>query len=193
MRGNSMTTHYIDIRVVPDPETNVPQMLGVLFGKLHQRIVQLRVDDIGVSFPGYSRNPRGVGSVLRLHGAQASLQRLMQVDWLKSIRDHVRMTDISAAPETAKHRTVTRKQFKTSAERLRRRRMKRKGENLEQATQAIPDTVERTPELPYVYLRSHSTGQGFHLFIALGPLVDEPVSGVFNTYGLGGQATIPWF
>lgn len=193
MRGKRMTTHYIDIRVVPDPEVNGPQLLGVLYGKLHQGLVQLRVDDIGVSFPGYSRNPRGVGSVLRLHGAQAALQRLMQVDWLKGIRDHVRMTDISAVPETAKHRTVTRKQFKTSAERLRRRRMKRKGESLEQATQAIPGTVERTPELPYVHLRSHSTGQGFHLFIALGPLVDEPVSGVFNTYGLGGQATIPWF
>jgi CRISPR-associated endonuclease Csy4 len=168
-------------------------LLGALFGKFHQAIVQLRADDIGVSFPQYSTNPRGLGGILRLHGTQSSLQRLMQHDWLKGIRDHVRMADVSAVPDTAEHRVVTRKQFKTSAERLRRRRMKRKGESAEQAVQAIPDEMERKPDLPFIRLRSQSTGQGFHLFIALGPPLDEPVAGSFNAYGLGGPATIPWF
>ena len=188
-----MTTHYIDFRVVPDPETSTPQLLGVLFGKFHHALVQMKVDDIGVSFPQYSRKPRGLGCVLRLHGTQAALHRLMQVDWLKGIRDYVRMTEITGVPEASRYRSVTRKQFKTNADRLRRRRMKRKGENAEQATQAIPASIERKPELPYIHLRSQSTGQGFQLFIALGPLLDKPVTGAFNTYGLGGQATIPWF
>lgn len=188
-----MTTHYIDLTVIPDPETGIPQLLGALFGKLHQALVHLKADDIGASFPGYSRNPRGLGNVLRLHGTQAALQRLMAVDWLKGTRDHVRLTEIFPVPATAGHRIVTRKQFKTSAERLRRRRMKRQNETAEQAAQAIPSTVERKPDLPFIHLRSQSTMQGFHLFISLGPPQPAPVVGSFNTYGLGGKATIPWF
>lgn len=192
-RVKAMTTHYLDLTVIPDPETSAPQLLSALHSKLHQALVQLRVDDIGVSFPRYSRNPRGLGNILRLHGSPSGLQRLMDNDWLKGVRDHVRMTEISPAPVTAEHRTVSRKQFKTNAERLRRRRMKRKGESAEQAALAIPSTVERKPDLPFIQLRSQSTMQAFHLFIALGPPRPDPVAGSFNSYGLGGRATIPWF
>lgn len=188
-----MTTHYIDIRVIPDPETSAPQLLGILYGRLHQILVQLQQDCVGVSFPQYSLNPRGLGNILRLHGSKAHLCQLMEADWLKGMRDHVRMTDISTVPEEAKYRIVRRKQFKTSAARLRRRRMKRKGETAEQAQKAIPDTVERQPDLPYVHLHSLSTGQKYCLSIALSPLEDTETRGSFNYYGLGRDATIPWF
>jgi len=193
MRVDAMTTHYFDLTVIPDPETTAPQLLGTLFGRLHQALALSRTDDIGVSFPRYSKNPRSIGNILRLHGTDAGLQRLMSADWLKGVRDHVRMTEISPVPGTCEHRTVTRKQYKTSAARLRRRRMKRKGESAEEAAQAIPSTVERKPDLPYIHLRSHSTGQSFHLFIVLGPAQLSPVTGLYNTYGFGGRATIPWF
>src|SRR5690625_3333783 len=148
MRGDAMTTHYIDLRVVPDPETGAPQLMGVLFNKLHQVLVQLGTNDIGVSFPQYSLNLKGLGSVLRLHGAEAALKRLSQLDCLKGMRDHVRMTEVSVTPAGVAHCLVMRKQFKTNAVRLRRRRMKRKGETYEQAAKAIPDNVERKPNLP---------------------------------------------
>lgn len=188
-----MTTHYIDLRVVPDPEINAPQLMSALFGKLHQALVALKANDIGVSFPQYSRNPRSIGSVLRLHSTDTSLRQLMDTDWLKGIRDHIRMTEISSIPTIVEHRSVMRKQFKTSAERLRRRRMKRKGESAEQAIHAIPKTMERTPDLPFLRIHSRSTGQGFHVFIALGPIQPSPTLGPFNSYGLGGSTTIPWF
>jgi CRISPR-associated endonuclease Csy4 len=188
-----MTTHYIDITVRPDPESNAPQLLGALYNRLHLTLVQHRLDDIGISFPGYTVNPRTLGTTLRLHGSDQALQQLAQADWLKGVRDHVRMTDIASVPAAASHRTVQRKQFKTSAERLRRRRMRRKGETEEQAAKAIPSSMEHRPNLPYVYLRSHSTGQPFCLFITLGPLARDATIGSFNSYGLGGMATIPWF
>lgn len=188
-----MTTHYIDITVVPDPETSVPQLLGALYGRLHQALVEQRFDTIGVSFPRYSLNPRGLGNLLRLHGTDTDLKQLMANDWLKGMRDHVRMTEISAVPETANHRVISRRQFKTSAERLRRRRMRRKGETAEQARAAIPSDVERTPDLPYIRMTSASTRQSFCLFIALGPFRELPSVGRFNSYGLGGKTTVPWF
>ena len=89
-----------------------------------------------------------MGSVLRLHGDPDALQGLMALAWLQGMRDHVRLTDLAPAPSGAPRYVVQRRQFKTSAERLRRRRMRRKGETADQAAAAIPDSVERQVECP---------------------------------------------
>lgn len=188
-----MTTHYIDLKVIPDPETSPTQLLGALYAHLHLALVQQRRNDVGISFPDYSLNPRTLGTVLRLHGDEANLQQLLATDWLKGMRDHVRIQDVAEAPADALQRTVQRRQFKTSAERLRRRRMQRKGETAEQARNAIPTQMEQRPDLPYIHMHSRSTRQPFCLFIALGPLQQRAVSGSFNSYGISATATIPWF
>ncbi|MDW2983091.1 MAG: type I-F CRISPR-associated endoribonuclease Cas6/Csy4 [Rhodanobacter sp.] len=188
-----MTTHYIDLKVIHDPETGPTQLLGALYDRLHLALVQQRQDNIGISFPGYSLNPRTLGTSLRLHGSEADLQQLLASDWLKGMRDHVRIENLAVAPIGAPHRIVQRKQFKTSAERLRRRRMRRKGETEEQAKAAIPSSMERHPNLPYIHLHSKSTRQPFCLFIALGPLQTAATPGRFNSHGLSNPASIPWF
>ncbi|MGQ0709027.1 MAG: type I-F CRISPR-associated endoribonuclease Cas6/Csy4 [Rhodoferax sp.] len=191
-----MTTHYIDIALLPDPEFSHAHLLGALVAKLHRALVEGRTTHIGVSYPQHISQPlshRTLGAVLRLHGTPEALQRLMGQDWLKGMRDHTRVGALSAAPVTAQHRAVTRKQFKTNAERLRRRRMQRKGETAEQAHVAIPDSVERRPDLPFVQLRSSSTGQSYCLFVQHGPVVAQPCAGEFNAFGLGQGATVPWF
>lgn len=188
-----MTTHYLDIRVVPDPETSATQLLGALYDRLHLALVQQRADTVGVSFPGYSTTPRTLGNVLRLHGDEQALRQLLLADWLKGVRDHVRLTEITSVPSDATYRTVQRRQFKTNVERLRRRRMQRKGETEAQAKQAIPTTVERRPNLPFVHLRSRSNNQSYCLFIALGPATANAHPGTFNSHGLSPTRTIPWF
>ncbi|WP_379654105.1 type I-F CRISPR-associated endoribonuclease Cas6/Csy4 [Pseudoxanthomonas sp. UC19_8] len=188
-----MTTHFIDLRVLPDPETGPAQLLGALYDRLHLALVRHRRDDIGVSFPHYSLNPRALGSVLRLHGTAEALRGLMDTAWLGGVRDHVRIGELAPAPPHAEHRTLQRRQFKTSVERLRRRRMQRKGETAEQAAHAIPESVQRQPDLPYVHLRSSSTAQPFCLFLARGPLREQPVPGPFNSHGLSSTTTVPWF
>ena len=96
-----MTTHYIDLKVVPDPESGPTQLLGALYDNLHLALVQQRRDTIGISFPDYSLSPRTLGTTLRLHGSQADLQQLMATDWLKGMRDHVRTKEIAASPTDA--------------------------------------------------------------------------------------------
>ena len=189
----TMTTHYIDITLLPDPEFSHAHLLGALVSKLHRALAQLQSSDIGISFPRHSLRPRTLGAVLRLHGTEAALQRLIAQPWLQGMRDHVQIADLAPVPPSAPHRQVVRRQFKTSAERLRRRRMQRKGETLEQAAAAIPDSVERRPELPFVQLRSASTGQSFCLFVAHGPTQATALQGGFSTYGLSQGASIPWF
>jgi CRISPR-associated endonuclease Csy4 len=165
--------------------------------KLHRALVQGQTTDIGVSYPQHIGQPltkRTLGPVLRLHGTAPALQQLMEQGWLKGMRDHVRVEAVLPVPAGVQHRTVSRRQFKTNVDRLRRRRMLRKGETAEEAAAAIPASVERRPDLPYVQLRSASTEQLFHLYVHHGPLQPQPVPGKFNAYGLGREATtVPWF
>ena len=191
-----MTTHYIDITLRPGPEFSHAHLLGALVAKLHRALVHLQANDIGVSFPQHVSAPlpgRPLGYLLRLHGLPAALETLMAREWLQGMRDHVQLTGLAPAPQGAQHRIVQRRQFKTSAERLRRRRMQRKGETAQQAAAAIPASVEQRPQLPYVQLRSQSTGQPFCLFIEHGPLLPAAQNGLFNAYGLSREASIPWF
>jgi CRISPR-associated endonuclease Csy4 len=188
-----MTTHYIDITLLPDSEFSQAHLLGALMTKLHRVLAQLQADGIGISFPRYRLRPRSLGDLLRLHGLPAALQRLMAQPWLQGMRDHVRVTELALAPPDAPHRAVRRRQFKTNVERLRRRRMKRKGETAAQAQTAIPDSVQRDPGLPYAQLRSASTGQPFCLFIEQGAEQTGATHGSFNSYGLSKTTTVPWF
>jgi len=188
-----MTTHYIDITVIPDEETSVAQLMGPLYDKLHLALVTNRIDSVGVSFPDYRRIAKTLGSVIRLHGREDVLTTLMASDWLKGLRDYVKLTGVSPVPVDAEHRTVYRKQFKVNVDRLRRRRMKRKGETVEEVIKAIPDEAARRPDLPYVWMRSQSTKQRFCLFIEMSPPRKTPVSGQFSCYGLSNEATVPWF
>ena len=188
-----MTSHYIDITLLPDPEFSHAHLLGALVAKLHRVLVQLGSSSIGISFPRYSLRPRTLGSILRLHGGEAALQHLMAQPWLQGMRDHVQCTQPAPVPDGAVPCLVQRRQFKTNAERLRRRRMRRKGESAEQAAAAIPDSVARTPDLPYVQLRSASSGQQFCLFVEQKVGVVAGGSGGFNSHGLSLGTPVPWF
>ncbi|MCH4565218.1 type I-F CRISPR-associated endoribonuclease Cas6/Csy4 [Halomonas sp. EGI 63088] len=186
--------YYIDIRLLPDPEFPAAMLMGALFSKLHRALVDLRATDLGVSFPEHRNgHKKSLGQVLRLHGSAAALDHLMATGWLKGMRDHISASDMAEVPADTRYLVVCRRQFKTSAERLRRRRARRHGETLEQAREHIPDSVERKVDLPFATIRSLSTRQTFHLFVEHGDIRQDPVAGRFNAYGLSDEATVPWF
>lgn len=185
--------YYLDIHLRPDPEFGAPMLMNALVSKLHRALVELDATDIGISFPSYNLKPRTLGNSLRLHGTQDRLAQLMESRWLVGMADHTNCGSLLQVPSAAQHRRVQRKQVKSNVERLRRRRMKRKGETYEQARHAIPDFVEQKSGLPFLTLNSRSTGEVFKLFVDHGEIVDEPKAGAFNRYGLSQGATIPWF
>jgi CRISPR-associated endonuclease Csy4 len=135
-----------------------------------------------------------LGTTLRLHAGQdAPLVSLMASDWLRGMSDHACLTPVVPVPEQVRHRVVSRVQAQSSPERLRRRLMRRHALTEAEARERIPDSVAERLRLPYVQLRSTSTGQNFCLFVAHGPLLDEPVSGEFSAYGLSQTGSVPWF
>lgn len=185
--------HYLDIGLLPDPEFSAPMLMSALYSKLHRALVTQKSNAIAISFPQYQLKPKSLGSVLRIHGSASALTQLQALEWLKGMRDHTSLTAIQPVPAEARHQVVKRRQYKTNAERLRRRRMKRKGETYEQALQAIPDSVERRPDLPFLTLRSASTEQTFCLFIDQSAPQDQAKAGEFSCYGLSQGATVPCF
>lgn len=188
-----MTTHYIDMHLRPDPDFPAGQLMGALFSKLHRRLAALDATAIGVSFPEHRLKPRDIGTYLRLHSVPNELDALMATAWLGGMREYAAISDIAEVPADAAHRTVSRRQFKTNADRLRRRRMHRHNESEAEVLERIPDSVEQRVPLPFVQVRSASTGQRFSLFIEHSPIQKTPTPGAFNAYGLSRTATIPWF
>ena len=203
--ADSALTHYVELALLPDPEFPAPQLMNALYAKLHRALCDVRANNpagsgIGLSFPGHQEEGhRSLGSVVRLHGSDTALDELMALPWLKGMRDHLEQSqpEILTVPETCQgHRVVRRVQVQSSAERLRRRLVKRHAGQVdaEEALRRIPDEVAERTRLPYVQLHSRSTGQHFFLFVQHGPLQNEPLLGGFSAYGLSQQgATVPWF
>ena len=185
--------HYLDIRLLPDPEFPPSMLMNALFAKLHRALVDLDTTAIGVSFPEHTLEPLSLGARLRLHGEDGALTQLMSRDWSCRMRDHIQLSEPDVVPGGAMHRAVRRVQAKSSPERLRRRLIKRKGIDHAAATAAIPDQAAERLSLPFVQLQSRSSGQAFRLFVEHGPVRTEPIPGPFGHYGLGRGATVPWF
>ena len=70
--------HYIEIRVLPDPEFSEEMLMAALFAKLHRALGARGKGDIGVSFPLYSLK---LGDVLRLHVVAQALDELEALLW----------------------------------------------------------------------------------------------------------------
>jgi CRISPR-associated endonuclease Csy4 len=184
-------THYIDIRLRPDPDFSPELLLSALYSKLHRALARRAKGDIGVSFPDY--RGRRLGSLLRLHGDSSALVHLMAENWLVGMTDHVVLGDVMLVPEATMHITVSRVQAKSSPERLRRRWVQRHATSEDEAVTAIPDSAAEKLDLPYVELSSASTRQRFPLFIRHGTKRAESATGRFSAYGLSSEATVPWF
>jgi len=189
--------HYLDVSLLPDPEFSQTHLMDALFAKLHRALVTAGRQDIGISFPQVKERDeggRGVGGVLRLHGREAPLVELMATNWLAGMRDHTAVSSVQAVPAgCTSFRAVSRVQAKSNPAKERRRLMRRKGLTEEQAFARIPDHCAEVLDLPFVHIRSSSTGEHFLLFIRHGQLKDAAVEGEFSAYGLSSHATVPWF
>lgn len=182
--------YYIDIKVLPDTEFSPSLLMNALFAKLHRALVEAGQGEVGVSFPQVQKT---LGDTVRLHGSQGALQRLMRISWLKGLTDYTSVTAITTVPDNCKHRVVRRVQAKSSVDRMYRRSVRKGWLSTEEAEARMNAGKEQLLKLPFVQLKSHSSGQYFRLFIQHGKLLDSPVTGEFSAYALSDVATIPWF
>jgi CRISPR-associated endonuclease Csy4 len=190
-----MSTHYVDLRVLPDPEFSAQLLLNELFARLHRVLVAARRDSVAVSFPGYGANAGSLtlGDRLRVVAPADELATLQAQAWLGGLRDQLNISELRAVPHNAQPRTLRRVQVKSSPARLMRRHARRHGLSEAEASARVPAGPGERLALPYLEVRSSSTGQEFRLYLRLGPPEPEPRPGSFNAYGLSASATVPWF
>ena len=185
--------HYQEIILLPDPEFAPQVLMNALFSKLHRALAGLGSRSIGISFPGHSSERQWLGDRLRIHGAKPNLEKLGERGWLKGIHDHAEVRSIRSVSQNGQHVLVQRVQTKSNPDRQRRRLSKRKSISLEEARKLIPDRNAKRLDLPFVTIRSFSSGHTFRLFIKQSEPLLEPRAGEFSQYGLSSSATVPWF
>ena len=181
--------HYIDIKVLPDPEFKETVLLNALFSKLHRALGQIAEGRIGVSFPDCKKN---LGNRVRLHGSQVDLLKLMDANWLQGLRDYCHQSEVKKVPVKVTYRVVRRVQAK-SAHNKRKRSVAKGWLTETEAVQSIPDTQQKALRLPFLQIKSLSNGNPMRIYVEQGKELENPVSGSFTSYGLSSTATIPWF
>ena len=196
-----MMKYYIEVTLIENSELVAYQLWSKLYTQLHIALAEMKNSEhqsnIGVSFPQYRFNQeRGVGFLgekLRIFAqSETELQTLDIKKWLDRLTDYVHITSIREVPENIKGYAVyKRKQPKTNAERLARHRAKRGDIDFDEALSRYQNVVTTT-DLPFIQMKSLTSGQPFKLFIEKQP-AEQSASQVFSTYGLSSESSIPEF
>ena len=179
--------HYVDIKVLSDPEFDTTTLINALYSKLHRVLAATDEGNVGVSFPNSKKTP---GDLLRLHAEQSVLEQLMDNGWLKGLSDYTHVAVIKVVPSQTQHIRVKRIQSKMTAARL-RRAVKRGSMSAQEAERLLDQ--RKLLKKPFFQLQSSSTNRKFPLFIEQGAPQNESIKGMFSSYGLSDKATVPWF
>lgn len=174
---------------MPDPEFKSTVLLNAVFTKLHKALYDAQSKNIAVSFPRYGRT---LGDVLRIHGTAGALDKLQCQSWVGGMSGYCQQGVIKPIPENTKFRTIFRKQATMSQSKL-NRLIKRGSITESEAESYRAKMLAKGLNNPYVELQSGSNGHRHRRYIEFGPLLDGPVTGQFDQFGLSKTATIPWF
>lgn len=200
--------YYQELTLIEQVEISAYFIWSKLYTQLHLAFVEIKGEDntidIGVSFPEYVYNKGegiisevNLGNKLRIFAlSQDKLQNLQLDKWLERIKDYVHISQISSVPEQriTAYASFQKKQFKTNAERLARRYVKRHPgiELTDKLITAYKNSVVSTTDLPFIQMNSLTTKQPYKLFIQknIGQKSNEHK---FSTFGLSSTSSVPEF
>ena len=186
--------HYIEIKLLHNPEIEFEFLWKKVFTQVHLALVESSKGSVGISFPKYGDTSFPLGDTLRLFASsQKELEALKIGQWLDRLQDYITVTEIREVPENVKgYAKFIRKQVKTGKERQARRYAKRHDVTYEEALKRYADMEEKTLPLPFIVLQSLSTDQEMKLFVER-VMINDDISGDFNSYGLSKGGVVPIF
>ena len=186
--------HYIDIELFPKKELRENILLDQLYTEFHNRLYDLNLTTVGVSFPNYRKK---LGDLFRIHGSQESLETLQSEQWIKKYEKNYHVSKIKPISKSVKYRTIARVQQTMSQSKLRRliKRVEegKGGINSEDIKKYKIEMLQGGLDNPYVELVSGSNGKRHRRFIKFGDIQDSEVKGEFDLFGLSKVSTVPWF
>ncbi|GAB3050135.1 hypothetical protein GCM10027155_15090 [Acinetobacter apis] len=199
--------YYIELTLLDQPDLMCFELWSKVYLQLHIAFVEHKDEQqkvfFGVSFPQYQYNQQknigSLGTKIRVFAqTKDQLEQLNLTRWLEHLTDYVHLTSVREVPQNVKgYAFYKRKQLKTGAPRLARRRVKRGDITYEEAL-ARYNQVVKTTNLPYVQLLSLSTSneqekKSFKLFIEKESIEAVTQSEVFSCYGLSSVSAVPEF
>lgn len=180
---------YIDIQLKPDAEMREAELSSKVFTKFHKALVTLNSNQIGISFPLVNLK---LGCLFRIHGKASLLHDLQGLNWLEPLIGYCRVGTILPVPQQIHYRVISAKRSNLSKSKLKRLiargSIDKEGEKIYKVKM-----LSQGFDNPYLDLFSSSTGQVHRKFFEFSNIQDQPVAGVFDSYGLSKTATIPWF
>ncbi|ADG24315.1 MULTISPECIES: type I-F CRISPR-associated endoribonuclease Cas6/Csy4 [Legionella] len=181
--------YYVDILIKPDSEKSLNFLLSTLYTKLHKVLHDMASTNIGVSFPKYNIT---LGNILRIHSKKVVLDELLGMNFLSGINNYYEVSPIKSVPADSKFRIISRKQTTMSQSKM-RRLFKRGSMTVGDIRQYKAKMFAKSIDNPYLELVSGSNGYRYRRYIEFGELLDQPVYGEFDRFGLSKTATVPWF
>ncbi len=181
---------YIDVTIKPDAEMRENLLLNKVYTKLHKGLVALESDNVGVSFPNYKAR---LGKVMRIHSNSTMLNDLIGLNWLGGLIGYCEVSNIKPTPESCEYRTISRIQSTMSQAKLRRLIKRNDIKDAEIKAYKAKMFSKGLEDYPYLELESSSTGYKHRRYLQFGILLNKPIQGKFDKFGLSKEATIPWF
>lgn len=195
---------YQEITLHPSADVSDSFLLAQVYRKLHFAFADSRDPEgkihCGVSFPEYSLKPKTLGRKIRVLSQDEDALKRLDVDSVLSLfvkRNYIHILPIRTVPIRRVKRYViySRLQLASNVQRKARRFAKRHNISVHAAEAYF--SRHKNDELPYVWFRSHSTGQNFGLLIKkqvfnakeyIPNSTDE-----FSSYGLSASQPLPEF
>lgn len=184
-------SHYIELKAIPQAELTQAEVLSHLMQHIH-RLLPAYAGRIGIAFPGYGQQ-RTLGGIIRLFGSQADMQTLHTS--LQTLADYALISSPADVPAAHKHAVFDRQQPKGQSDQRRaERRLQAQGLSEADIRQRLHNKQLKQTNLhtPFVQMQSSSTGQRFPLWITRHSK-SEAQTGLFSSYGLSHNTTVPVF
>jgi CRISPR-associated endonuclease Csy4 len=181
--------HYVEIVIQPDDEMRENVLLNKVYSKLHKALFTLKTTEIAVSFPKYKVL---LGNVMRIHGTESKLSELQDTNWLGGLSGYCQVSSIQTVPDDVSYKIISRIQSNMTEAKL-RRLIKRGSISETKIKQYKVKMFQKGLDNPYFELQSNSNGHKHRRYIQFGELRKEAKKGVFDSFGLSKNATVPWF
>ncbi|MDY0276426.1 MAG: type I-F CRISPR-associated endoribonuclease Cas6/Csy4 [Desulfomicrobium sp.] len=191
--------YYIEITLIPSIDIPVYFLWEKIYQQIHLALVEAQDKEgkvkIGVSFPEYNAEQHKLGRKLRLFASLANDLKDLTIDkWLSRLMDYVHITTIRGVPEGAQtYGFFKRIQTKSSNARLARRKARRENITVEQALLSMNNHKEQFSNVPYIQMKSQTTGQRYRLMIGYEETEKKSSMKDFTTYGLSSKSSVPIF
>jgi CRISPR-associated endonuclease Csy4 len=189
--------YYIEVTFRPTSDISLSFLWKKVFSRIHFGFVAMQNENgtvpLGIAFPEYSDVPPTLGSKFRIIAEDPDFLEAFNVKKCLSIfHDYVHISGSRSVPDRTEYVTYRRFQPQGNAQRIARRKAKRECISVNEALEKLKGFEDQKVSLPYIQLKSVSSGNDFSLFIKKEE-ADSSSEFLFNTYGLSKGGTVPEF